>query len=188
MQMTPSQTDLGAQKLDAEFREAEAKLQVLQATAEARKAKVEMDEISGLAAAKERVKKDIADMKQQTAANFNAAKLNAQQGLEELQAKIQRANDRFSAWDEARERRLNARLDEADAHLEIWKAKADQKRAEQSMKRHDDLAKLEEKIATARASAAEARRERYTEKAVEALNDAESYFEQAFEAAQKRYT
>ena len=185
--MTTSQTDLAAQRLDAEFKEAEAKLQVLQAKAEARKAKADMDEISGLATAKERVKKDIADMKRQAATDVSAAKSNAEQGLKDLQAKIKRVNDRYNAWDEARERRFNARLDEAEARLEGWKSKAEQKRAEQSMKHHDDLAKLEEKIATARARAAEARRERYTEKAVDALNDAESYFEQAFEAAQRRY-
>lgn len=185
--MTTSQTSLTAQKIDAEFKEAEAKLQVLQAKAAARSAKADMDEISGLAAAKERVKTDIADMKRQTATNFNAAKLNAEQGLKELQTKIQRVSDRYSAWDDARERRFNARLDEADARLKLWKSKADQKRVEQSIKGHDDLAKLEEKIATARARAAEARRERYTEKAVDALSDAEGYFEQAFEAAQRRY-
>ena len=185
--MTTSQNDLIAEKLDGEFREAEAKLQVLQAKAEARKAKADMDEISGLAAAKERVKKDITDMKQHAATASTTAKHNAEQGLKELQTKIQRVSDRYSAWDEARERRFNARLDEAEARMKGWKAKADQNRAEQTMKRHDDLAKLEEKIATARARAAEARRDRYSEKALEALNDAESYFEQAFLAAERRY-
>lgn len=186
--MTTSQTGLAAQKLDAQFNEAVAKLQVLQAKAEARKAKADMDEISGLAATRERVKKDLADMKKQTATDFNAAKLNAEQGLKELEAKIQRLSDRYNAWDEARERRFNARLDEAEARVKVWKSKADQKRVEQAMKGHDELAKLEEKIATARARAAEARRDRYTEKAVEALNDADTYFEQAFEAAAKRYS
>ena len=185
--MTTSETDLAAQRLDAEFKEADAKLQMLQAKAEARKAKADMDEISGLTAAKDRVKNDIADMKRQTATNVSAAKQSAEQSLKDLQAKIQRVSDRYNAWDEARERRFDARLDEAEARLKVWKAKADQKRLEQSMQRHDDLAKLEEKIATAKARAAEARRERYTEKAVAALNDAESYFEQAFAATQKRY-
>jgi hypothetical protein len=185
--MTPSQTNLSAQKLDAEFKEAEAKLQVLQAKAEARKAKADMDQISGLTAAKDRVKKNIADMKRQTATDFSAAKLNAEQGLKELQVQIQRVSERYSAWDEARERRFDARLNEAEARLKGWKAKADQKRVEQTMKRHDDLATLEEKIAAARARAAEARRDRYTQKAVDALNDAEGYFEQAFAAAQSRY-
>jgi len=185
--MTTSQAELAAEKLDAEFREAEAKLQVLQAKAEAKKAKADMDEISGLSAAKDRVKKNIADLKQRASANYAEARKSAEHDLKDLQAKIQRVSDRYDAWDEARERRFDARLDEAEARVKVWKAKADQKRLEQSMQRHDDLAKLEEKIATAKARAAEARRERYTAKAVDALNDAESYFEQAFAAAQKRY-
>jgi hypothetical protein len=185
--MTAPQSQLAAEKLDAEFREAEAKLKILQAKAEAKKAKADMDEISGLAATREQVKKNIADMKQQASTNFTAAKQSAEQGLRELQVKIQRVNEHYSAWDEARERRFNARLDEADARVRSWKAKADQKRADQSMQFKNDLVTIEEKIATARALAAEARRERYTEKAQEALNDAERYFDQAFEAAQRRY-
>lgn len=185
--MTTSQTELLAEKLDAEFREAEAQLKVLKAKAEARKAKSDMDEISGLTVAKERVSKDIADMKQHAATVSTAAKQNAEQGLKELQVNIQRVSDRYSAWDEARLRRFNARLDEADARVKSWKAKADQKHVEHEVKRHDDLAKLEEKIATARARGAEARRERYSEKAQEALFDAERYFEQAFDAAERQY-
>ena len=186
--MTTSQAELVAEKLDAEFRETEAKLQAVKAKAEARKAKADMDEISGLTAIKERVKNDIADLKQQAKTNQAAAKASAEQGLKDLQAKIQRANDRYEAWGEARERRFDARLNEADARVKVWKAKADQKRVELEVKHHDDLAKLEEKIATARAVAAEARRERYSEKAQKSLNDAERFFEQAFEAAEKRYT
>ena len=185
--MTTSQTDLTAEKLDAEFREAEAKLQVLRARVEARKAKADMDEISGLTEARDRVKKEIADMKRQAASDYKAARLNAEKALKELQVRIQRASDRYAAWDEARERRFDARLDEAEAHLRVWKAKADQKRVEQTVKQHDALASLEEKIALARARVAQARRDHYTEKAVEALNDAETYFEQAFEAAERRY-
>lgn len=185
--MTTSQTDLAAQKLEAEFREAEAKLRVVQAKAEARKAQADMDEISGLAAARERLKKDIADMKVQTANDYRAAKQSAERNLNELQVRIQRVSDRYSAWDEARERRFYARLDEAEARLKVWKSKADQKRVGQTVKLQDDLATLEENIAIARAQAAEARRDKYVEKAVDALNDAEGHFEQAFQAAQRRY-
>ena len=185
--MTSSPAELVAEKLDAEFREAEAKLQAVKAKAESRKAKADMDEISGLTAFKDRVKKEITDLQQRAAKDQASARKAAEQGLRELQAKIQRVNDRYEAWDEARERRFNARLDEADARVRIWKAKADQKRVELKVKHHDDLASLEEKIATARAVAAEARRERYTEKAQNALNDAERFFEQAYEAAESRY-
>ncbi len=51
----------------------------------------------------------------------------------------------------------------------------------------DDLAKLEAKIALARAQAAEARREKYTAKAQAALEEAAQRFDQAYEAAAKRY-
>src|SRR5690349_7526562 len=96
---TQRENDLVVAKLDAELREADATLKVMQAQAEARKAKVEMDEISGLAATKERVKKNIADLKHRAAAEYAATKKEVEQEVKELQADIQRANERFTAWD-----------------------------------------------------------------------------------------
>jgi len=179
--------DLLAARFDAEVREADARLKVLQAQAQARTARADMDEISGLTAAKERVKKEVADLKQKAAADYTAAKSAVEKNIKDLQAEIQRVNERYSAWDAARERELNARLDAADAKLEVWKAKADQKRSQQAMKRNDDLATLEEKIALARARAAEARHEKYTAKAQQALDDAAQNFVKAYDAAAKRY-
>jgi len=183
----PKQNDLVAAKFEADVREAGARLEVLQAQAEARKAKADMDEISGLTATKERVKKNIADLKQQAAADYAATKREVEKEIKDLQADIQRVNERFTAWDSARERQLYARLDEADARLKVWKAQADQKRADQTMKRHDDLATLEEQIALARAQSAAAKREKYSAKAVAALEESERYFDQAYDAAVKRY-
>jgi hypothetical protein len=179
--------DLLAAKFDAEVREADARLKVLQAQAEARKARGDMDEISGLAAAKERVKREVADLKQKAAADYAAAKSAVEKEIKDLQADIQRVNERYTAWDAVRERELNARLDEADAKLEVWKAKADQKRAQHAMKRNDELGTLEEKIALARARSAEAKSEKYSAKAQQALEDAARHFVQAYDAAAKRY-
>jgi len=179
--------DLLAAKFDAEVREADARLKALQAQAEARKARADMDEISGLAAAKERVKKEVADLKQKAASDYAAAKSAVEKEIKDLQTDIQRVNERYTSWDAARERELNARLDVADAKLKVWKAKADQKRAQQTMKRHDELATLEEKIALARARAAEAKHEKYTAKAQQALDDAARHFVQAYDAAAKRF-
>jgi len=179
--------DLAAEKMEAEVREAEARLKVLQATAEARKKKEEMDEISGLTAAKERVKKDLAEMKRQAAADAAITKQAVKEKLEALKAGIERAGDRLMAWDAAGEQRFIARLDAADARLEVWKAQADQKRAEQGMKGHDALATLQEKLATARARIAEARHEKHSTKAQAALEDAAHQFDEAYEAATKRY-
>lgn len=187
MTQTQRENDLVSSKLEAEVREADARLKVLHAQAEARKAKTDMDEISGLAAAKERVKKNIADLKQEAASDYTAARGEVEKEIKDLQAGIQRVNERFTAWDSARERQFYARLDEAEARLKVWKAQVDQKRADQAMKRHDDLAALEEKIALARARAAAARNEQYSAKAQTALEESVQYFDKAYDAAAKRY-
>ena len=179
--------DLQAARFAAEVREADARLAVLQAQAEARKARADMDEISGLAAVKERVRKEVADLKQKAAADYTVAKSAVEKEIKDLQADIERVNERYTAWDAARERELNARLDQADAKLEGWKAKANQKQSQDAMKRNDDLATLEEKIALARARAAEAKHEKYTAKAQQALDDAARHFVQAYDAAAKRF-
>src|SRR5688572_15153192 len=184
---TQRENDLVAAKFEAEVREADARLKALQAQAEAGKAKADMDEISGLAAAKERVKKNIADLKQQAAADYAATKREVEKEIKDLQADIQRVDERFTAWDSARERQLNARLDKADAQLEVWKAQAERKRADVAIKSHDDLAALEEKIALARAQAAAAKNEQYSAKARAALEESKRYFDQAYDAAVKRY-
>jgi hypothetical protein len=184
---THQENERVAAKFEAEVREADARLTALQAQAEARKAKAEMDEISGLAAAKERVKKSIANLKQQAAADYAATKREVEKEIKDLQADIQRVDERFTAWDSARERQFYARLDEAEARLEVWKAQADQKRADVAMKSHDDLAALEEKIALARARGAAAKTEQYSAKARAAFEESERYFDQAYDAAVKRY-
>ncbi len=179
--------DRFAEKLDAEVREAEARLKALVAQAEAGKARADMDEISGLTAAKERVKRDIADLKQKAAADYATAKRSVEKSVKELQVDIQRVSEKYTAWDAARERRFYARLDQADAELKIWKAQADQKRSDVSMKASDALATLEEKLALARARAAEARAEKNSAKAQAALEEAARHFDAAYDAAAKRY-
>jgi hypothetical protein len=191
---TPQSTHFNADIYEAQVREADARLNALKAQAEAKKAKADMDEISGLTIAKEQVKADIAEMKKfatadvaQTRKDFEQVKKNTDRKLKDLQVKIDRASDRYSAWDDARERRFNARLDEADAKVRSWKAAADQEHVRDVRQTRDDLAKLEEKVALARASAAEARRERYDAKSQQALDDAARYFDQAYDAAAKQY-
>lgn len=188
--MTPQvkqEQDFAAEQLEAEVREAEAQLELLRAGAEARKAKEDMDKISGLTAAKERVKKEIADFKQFAATDYAATKRDLEEAVKALKAGIQRLSANFTAWDEAAVRRFNARLDEADAKLTIWEARADQKRAERKMKGHDALATLKEKIELGRAAAAAARHEKYGAKAQAALVDAAFHFDQAYEVSAKRY-
>lgn len=187
-------TGFSAATYEAKVKEADARLKALKAQAEAKKAKADMDEISGITVVKEQVKKDIAQAKKFAAADvattkkdFEQAKQKADRGLKDLQAKIDRVSERYSAWDEARERLLYARLDEADAKMKIWKAGADKQRAEDARDTRAAIAKLEENVAIARVSAAEARREHYNAKSQQALEDAARYFDQAYDAAEKRY-
>lgn len=186
-QRTDRERNLATEKFEAEVREAEARLSAMQADAEARKAKAEMDEISGLAAAKDRVRKDVTVLKQKMTAEYTSAKREVEQEMRELQTGIERFSEKYSAWDAARERRFNARLDEADAKLRGWKARSDQRRADGAMTASDDLSKLEEKIAIARARAAEAKHEKYSAKAQRAMQDAARHFDEAYDAAARRY-
>ena len=186
------QTSLGA--YDAQVHEVDERLKILRAQAEAKKAKADMDEISGLTAAKEQVKRDIAQAKKfaaddyaQTKQDFQQAKTKADKGLKDLQTRINRVSERYTAWDDARERLLNARLDEADAKMKIWKAEAANDRAQDKRDAKAALAALDENIALARAKAATARVQRYDAKSQQALEDAARHFDEAFVAAAKKY-
>ncbi|HEX6627530.1 MAG TPA: hypothetical protein VF105_06225 [Gemmatimonadaceae bacterium] len=190
----PTQQTTNFSAIDAQVQEADARLKILKAQAEAKKARADMDEISGLTAAKEQVKRDVAQAKKfaaddyaQTKQDFQQAQTKADQGLKDLQTRIDRVSERYSAWDEARERNFNARLDEADAKMKVWKIQADKERAQDQRDAKAALATLDEKIALARASAADARREKYNAKSQQALEDAARYFDQAYAAAVTRY-
>ena len=187
-------TGFNAEMYEAQVRETDARLKALKAKAEAKQAKADMDEISGLTAAEEQLKRDIAEMKRFAAADlaatrkdFEQVKTSADRRLKDLQAKIERASDRYTAWDDARERRFNARLDEADAKVKAWTATVDQQRVHDVRESSLALATLKEKVALARASAAQARRDNYDAKSQQALDDAARYFDQAFDAAAKQY-
>jgi hypothetical protein len=174
--MKNSEKDLVAEKKIAEAKAFEAKAKVAQANAQVKKTKTELDTVSGVADARQRVKEGIANVKAFAAAD-----------LAQTKADFKRANDRLAAWDAAATRDFDARLDAADAQLAAWKAQVDVDRAEDRIARHDDFATLEEKIALARGRAAEAKLEKYTTKAQVALGDAARAFDQAYDAAASRY-
>src|SRR5688500_3085177 len=75
-----------AEALEAEFREDEARLDAIVAKAEATDAKAQMDEVSGLKAARERVRGAVRELETNVAADFDASKLAVERGLRELEA------------------------------------------------------------------------------------------------------
>ena len=179
--------ELAAEKVDAEFREIEARLTALEAEAKARAAKEEMVEISGLNAARDRARQKLSEMKREAAENVEAARHEVENLLHDLEAGIKRVGERYAAWDAARERGFTARLDEAEAKLKAWNAQKDQWKAEHGVKLHDELARLRERIALGRARLAEWQHARHDRKAQETLEAAARHFDEAYDAAATRY-
>lgn len=183
--------ELATEKLDAEFREAEAKLAVLEAETKSRKAKAEMAEIFDLNGTKDRARQKLAEMKLQASENVEAARHEVESLLHDLEAGIkrvaERVGERYAAWDAARERGFSARLDEAEAKLKVWNAQKDQWKAEHGMKLHDEVARLRERIALGRARLAEWQHARHDRKAQETLEAAARHFDEAYDAAATRY-
>ncbi len=179
--------NLVAERLDAEFRETEARLEVLEAEAHARKASEDMEEIAGLKATRDRIRDLIAAIREETAENLAAARREAETMLHELEAGIERIGDRFAAWGAARERWFHASLEEAEAKVKQWKTRADRRPAGDGRPPHDELAALQERIAVARDRLAEWQRARHTRKAQDALEEAARQFEEAFDLASIRY-
>jgi phage shock protein A len=179
--------DLVAEQLAAEVKEAEAKLNVMQAQAQARSAQAEMDEISGLAATKDQVKRNIAKFKERTAADHSIAKGALEKEVRNFQADVNRVRDKYTGWDSARERRFYARLDEAEARLKVWQAQLDQKRVDARVRSQGELAILPQKIAVAKARAAEAKRNKGSAEAQAALEQAAREFDEAYDAAAKQH-
>jgi hypothetical protein len=142
------------QQLDAQLRETDARLNLLQSQAEARHAKDEMDEITGLRAARDRASQTIAGV------------------LQDLQVKIEQASDRYGAWDAARERRFQARLAEAEAQQQIWNAQTDAHQAAGEIQYENEVATLKQQVETAKTKYKDwkARTNQQTQKALAAAS------------------
>jgi hypothetical protein len=138
------------QKLDAELREADARLSMLQSQANARHAKDEMDEITGLSAARDRASQKLADLKRQGTQSLDNARREVSGALHDLQVRIEMASDRYSAWDSARERRFNARVAEAEAQVKVWDAQTDAHQADGEIQYRNERAMLKQQIDTAK--------------------------------------
>jgi hypothetical protein len=157
--------DLSSERLDAQKRAAQAKKDFEAAKRKADQETERMAEVSGL----------------------NAARKEAKTRAESIKSGIQGLHHDFVEWDDARERRMNARLDAAEAKLREWKARDEERGVEADIELRNDLAELEESAALARARLAEWNSARHARAAAESLEDAARNFDQAFDAAARRY-
>lgn len=104
-------------RLDAELRVADARLDAMEAAARAHNAQPEIDEVSGLRAARDRIRQAIADAKVEFRGDRDAARRALDADWAKLRASLGVAHARYSDWDAVREKIFNAHLDEADAYL-----------------------------------------------------------------------
>jgi hypothetical protein len=104
-------------RLDAQMRAADARLDEMEAQARARDARAEMDEISGLRARRDQIRQQVTTAKQNLRSDRDATRDNVNNAWNEFRRSVADSHKRFTAWDEARERKLAARLDQADAAL-----------------------------------------------------------------------
>ncbi len=103
-----------AERLRARVRTADARLDELEASARVRNARAEMDEIVRLREQRKSFQRRLDDARDTSASSGDAMGRGLEDEWIDFRRSLADAVSR-SAWDEARERRFNAHLDEVDA-------------------------------------------------------------------------
>jgi hypothetical protein len=166
-------------RLEAQMRAADARLDQMEAAARARDSQAEMDEISGLRALRDQVRQDVAEARKARQDDMDAARRRVDAEWTDIRHRIADAHSRYTAWDAARERRFDAHLDEAEAALREAGAKDAEVAAEARGRLADVQQDLRDKAAAARRSY-DAWLERRTDQALQLqLDDAELQLEEA---------
>lgn len=88
-----------AESLDEEFREADAKLDALRAKAEAARAEQQTDRISRLWPLRQQVRQKLSELKRTSSENLEATRHAAEYALHDLERRIDRAAEQFTARD-----------------------------------------------------------------------------------------
>lgn len=102
-------------RMQARLQAADARLDELEASARARNAQAEMDEISGVRTQRDRFRRRLADARGESASN--ALNREVEDDWADFQRSLVDVHSKYATWDDARERRFNAHLDEANAAL-----------------------------------------------------------------------
>ncbi len=179
--------ELRERKWDAEFGAGEARLDAMHADAKARDAAEEMAAVHEVRTRWDAARARFADLRRTATIKLEESQVTANLAKRELDDALDRLGDRFAAWDDARRRRFDGRLDDAIAKLREWRTVAEREGAEFGLKGREALAKLEEEVALARARLAEWERDRHERKAEEALREAARHFDEAYEAARRQH-
>jgi len=106
-----------AAKMDAQLRAADARLDQMEAQARARNAKGEMDEISGLRARRDEIQRQVASAKKATKDTWDTTRRRLDDSWTDFRRDVADRHSRAVAWDDEREVRFVAHVDEAEAAL-----------------------------------------------------------------------
>jgi len=173
-----------ADRLQAQMRTADARLDEMEAAARARNAKAEMDEISGLRAQRDRVSKHVADARKKMRDDWEAVRREVDVEWTGFRRSVNDAHTKYTAWDSVREQRFNAHLDQADAALRRSAAQDAEVAADARVQLAEAGDELKSKADSARRSYKAWRERRADEKLAGKLGDSELELDEAY----ARYT
>jgi hypothetical protein len=168
-----------ADRLEAQMRVADARLDQMEAQARARNAKAEMDEVSGLRARRDKIQQLVAAAKKEAGDDWQAFQSRVQANWADFRRDVAERNNRFNAWDDARERRFVAHLDEAEGALRESAGRDAAAGADARIDLAGAQQDLKDKVAAARQSYEAWRAKRNEKKSQENLANAELELEEA---------
>jgi len=180
-------------RLEAQMRAADARIEQMEAQARARHAQAEMEEISGLRARRDQLREQLAVARKELGSNWEALRGRVDAGLSAFRRSVSESYNRFNAWDDARERRFNAHLDEAAGALRESGAKDAELAASLRAGLAEAQEELQNRVAAARSSY-DAWRERRADAKLQAqldeseleLDEAANRYAAALERVSKR--
>ena len=173
-----------ADRLKAQMRTADARLDEMEAAARARNARAEMDEISGLRARRDRVRQHVNDAQKKMSDDWQAIRGEVDTEWTGVRRSIAQAHSKFTTWDSVREQRFNAHLDQADAALRRSAAEDAEVAADAKIQLAEARDELKAKAGAAHKSYDAWRERRKDEKALGRLEDSELELDEAYD----RYT
>jgi hypothetical protein len=166
-------------RMDAQMRAADARLDQMEAQARARNARAEMDEISGLRAQRDRVRQKVDQARKEMKDEREVVRAEVRTEWADVRRGIADAHNRYTAWDDAREQRFNAHLDQADAALREQGAKDAEVGADARARIAETQQDLRDKASAARRSYDAWQQRRSDQAARRELDDAELELEEA---------
>jgi hypothetical protein len=139
-------------RLEAQMRAADARLDEMEAAARAKNAQAEMKEISGLRARQDQIRQQVATAKTELQGDWDELRRRVDNNWTDLRQDVAERHSKVTAWDDARERRFVAQLDEAEGALRESAARDAESAANVRIGLGDAQQELREKAAAARQS------------------------------------